>query len=85
MTTIDAMEAGQQFQDLLSRAAAGEKIMIVRMGQPEVVLGPLEETEEERITRLKASIARMKKLRDEGGPTLGPGLTIQQLRDEGRR
>ncbi len=85
MTTIGAHEAGQQFQDLLSRAAAGEKILIARFGQPAVVLGPLVETEEERVARIKVSIAAMKRLRDENGPTLGPDLTIQQMRDEGRR
>ncbi len=67
-----------------------ERIVITDHGQPVAVLTkptPAEmivETDVERKSRLQAVIAAMRKARDEGGPTLGPDLTIQQLRDEGR-
>lgn len=73
---------------LLSRVARGEQILITALGKPVALLTSppaVDDWTPERKKEIQDSIARMKRLRDENGPTLGPDLTIQQLRDEGRR
>ena len=42
MTQLDIHEAGPQLADLVSRAQAGEEIVIARNGKPIAKLGPVE-------------------------------------------
>ncbi len=86
MTNVSTAEAAIP-EALLTRVARGEQIIITALGKPVALLAPppvVHDWSPERKKEIQESIARMRKARDEGGPTLGPDLTIQQLRDEGR-
>ncbi len=80
MITIGAYEAKTRFSQLLQQVSKGETIEITRRGKTIARLVPsiLE----------KPNIAKAIKEMEEfqkNGPTLGPGLTIKQMIEEGRR
>ena len=84
-TRIGVFDAKARLSELIDRALSGETIVVTRHGKPMVRLVPETElgaststqTEGERwLERVRASRA---------GATLGPGLTIRDLIDEGRR
>ena len=80
MTSISYYEARTHFSALLDQVARGKKILITRHGRPAALLTP-PPTEAEKDVR--QVLEEMKALRR--GNTLGKGLSIQELRDEGRR
>ena len=80
MKTIGAYEARTHFSQLLEEAAKGETITITKHGLPVAVLAP---TPEARMKRVDEAIAALKEIRK--GITLGPGLTIRDLIEEGRK
>jgi prevent-host-death family protein len=79
MTTVGTYEAKTKFTHLLARVARGEKFVITRRGVPVAMLVP---SPTEKVD-VPAIIARMKELRR--GNTLGKGLTLREMIEEGRR
>jgi prevent-host-death family protein len=79
MTRVGAFEAKTHFASLLERVAKGEEIVITRHGTPVAKLSPVAGSSRE---RTRATIARLKEFCQ--GQTLG-GLSIRELRQEGRR
>lgn len=76
-------EAKARFSELLDRAENGEAITIKRHGKPIVKLvavGSVLTDEDRRRERLEWIAYRKA-----NGPTLGPGITLKELIDEGRR
>ena len=82
MTTVDVREAKTQFQRLLNRVGRGERFVITKRGRPIAKLIP---AATEGRPDVKKIIREMEKWQEREGPTLGPDLTIRQLREEGRR
>ena len=76
-------DAKARFSELLARVEAGETITIRRHGKAVAKLVPVkaEKTLEERREAHRKYVEWVRN----HGPTLGPGLTIRQLIDEGRR
>ena len=60
----------------------GETITITRHGKPIAKLIPASGHAKPDV---KNAIEEMKRFQKEQGPTLGPGLTIRELIEEGRR
>ena len=88
MTAIGIQDVGTALQGLIGRIAAGEQVLLTDGGKPvAMVVAPPASTavtEEER--RDPAEVVRqMLARRDNGGPTLGPGLTVRELIEEGRQ
>jgi prevent-host-death family protein len=88
MKTVSALDVRKHFGQLLDEAAAGERIIIERAGQPRAALVPLEDLKhvdpDERRARQKAAlreIRRMARLRP-APPDFDAAATIRQMRDE---
>ena len=79
METIVDQEAQTNFSQLLERVAQGASITITRQGVPVAVLVP---PEAERKREIREAIEDIKRLSK--GRTLGPGLTIKEMIEEGR-
>ena len=79
MMSIGAFEAKTHFANLLERVARGEQITITRHGTPVAKIVPIAGPDQNRIEQ---AIARMKEFGK--GQTLG-GLSVRELREEGRR
>lgn len=82
MTAIGVYDAKTQLPKLLDRVRRGERFLITKHGRPVAQLVPAEEEPAMTVTEI---IQQMREWQEREGPTLGPGLTIRQLRDEGRR
>jgi len=82
MTSISYYEARTHFSALLDQVARGKKILITRRGRPAALLTPPPQEVEADVGEV---IRRMKEFRRQHGPTLGPGLSIRDLIEEGRR
>jgi prevent-host-death family protein len=80
MTSISYYEARTRFSELLDQVARGKRILITRRGRPAAVLAPPPVEEQKDVHQI---IAEMRALRR--GNTLGKGLSIRDLVDEGRR
>lgn len=85
-TTVGSFEAKTHLAALIDRAAAGEEVIITRRGKPVARLVAMEgeaaEDEAAAEQRAEDIVARMKELSK--GVRLD-GLTIRELRDEGRK
>lgn len=79
MDHIGAFAAKTHLSALLDRVEAGESIIITRHGKPVAELKPSGFRNNERAAEAIARIQEMSK-----GLSLG-GVTIRELRDEGRR
>jgi prevent-host-death family protein len=82
MTAISACDAKTQLPKLLDRASRGERFIITKHGKPVAEVVP---AGAERAPDVKQIIQQMQEWQVKEGPTLGPGLTIRELREEGRR
>jgi prevent-host-death family protein len=82
MTAIGVYEAKTQLPKLLERVSRGERFIITKHGRPVAELVP---AGTEAPPDVKQVIQEMQAWQEREGPTLGPGLTIRQLREEGRR
>jgi prevent-host-death family protein len=80
MEEIGAFEAKTHFSALLERVAQGETVTITRHGAPVARLVPVAATPDRR--RREEAIERIKALAQRY--TLG-GLSLKELRDEGRK
>lgn len=81
MTTVGIFEAKTHLSALIARVAKGEKITITVRGKPVAVLKPVIDDKAESMEAVEA----LRHWRKNNAPTLGPGLTIRQLIEEGRR
>jgi prevent-host-death family protein len=82
MTAIGVYDAKTQLPKLLERVSRGERFLITKHGRPVAQLVP---AAAEAAPALKEIIQQMQQWQEREGPTLGPGLTLRQLREEGRR
>ena len=80
MSSVSYYEARTHFSELLDQVAQGKRILITRHGLPAALLTP---PPDETAKDVKAVIAEIKALRR--GNTLGKGVTIRDLIEEGRR
>jgi prevent-host-death family protein len=82
MTAIGVYDAKSQLPKLLDRVSRGEQFVITKHGRPVAHLVPVAAVA---APNLKEIIREMHEWQKREGPTLGPELTIRQLREEGRR
>ena len=82
MTAIGVYDAKTQLPKLLDRVSRGERFLITKNGRPVAQLVPAAEGT---ATDLKQLIQHMQQWQEREGPTLGPGLTVQKLREQARR
>jgi prevent-host-death family protein len=84
-TRIGVFDAKARLSELIDRALSGETIVVTRHGRPVVRLVPESgaATAASALSEGERWLRRVR-ARREGHP-LGPGLTIRQLIDEGRR
>ena len=81
MRTIGAFNAKTHFSQLLLEVEQGEKIMITKHGTGVAMLVPLDKGGAMNTT--VEAIETIRRLRK--GVTLGKGLSIKSLREEGRK
>jgi prevent-host-death family protein len=88
MKTVSALDVRKHFGQLLDEAAAGERIIIERAGQPRAALVPLEDLQhvdpDLRLARQKAAleeIRRMARMRP-APPGFDAASAIRQMRDD---
>jgi prevent-host-death family protein len=82
MTKVGVYDAKTNLPKLLERVVRGEEFLITKHGKPVARLLP---AGEKGTTNVEEIIRQMEEWQKREGPTLGPGLTIKRLRDEGRR
>jgi len=82
MTAIGVYDAKTQLPRLLERVSRGERFLITKHGRPIAQLVP---AAPETALDTEEIIRQMQEWQEQEGPTLGPGLTVCQLRQEGRR
>ncbi len=80
MKTVGANEARTHFSQLLAEVAAGATIEITRHGKPVARLVPIPHD----FAAVAAAIDEWRRYRDEHHVTLGGGITIRELIEEGR-
>ena len=80
MTSISFYDARTHFSELLDQVARGKTVLITRRGKPAAVLGP---PPAEAARDIREVLGAMKALRRSN--TLGEGVSIRDLIDEGRR
>lgn len=80
MKTVGAYEAKTHLPQLLDRVARGEEIQITRNGRPVARLVPEPAATPADVRHAIAAVRELRK-----GRRLGPGVTIRELIDEGRR
>jgi prevent-host-death family protein len=79
MESVGSFEAKTHLPQLLERVAKGEEFTITRHGKPVARLVPAEAAKPD----VRQVIAEMRAFRK--GNTLGEGITIRDLIEEGRR
>ena len=80
MTSVPLTYAKAHFSELAAKAAQGEEILVTRHEKPLVKLVPANRVSQDGLQEL---FAEMDSIR--AGTRLGPGLSIDDLRNEGRR
>ncbi len=80
MESVGLFAAKTHLSALLDRVEKGETIEITRRGRPVALLSPTRQSSKPDLRKVTADILRARK-----GRTLGKGLTIRQLIEEGRR
>jgi prevent-host-death family protein len=81
MRTVGAKEAKTHFSQLLTEVAAGATVEITKYGSPVARLVPIRHD----LTSAAAAIDEWKRYRDEHNVTLGGGITIRELIEDGRK
>lgn len=82
MIAIGVHDAKTQLPKLLDRVSRGERFLITKHGRPVAQLLPVPAEME---PDLKSVVQEMEESQERHGPTLGARLTVEQLRQEGRR
>jgi prevent-host-death family protein len=80
MRTVGVKEAKTHFSKLLAEVAAGATIQITKHGTPVARLVPIRNE----FAKAAAAIDEWKRYRDEDNVTLGGGITIRELIEDGR-
>ena len=80
MKSVGLFAAKTHLSALLDQVEQGETIEITRRGRPVALLGPHKPVRKPDLQRVAEEMLRERK-----GRTLGKGLTIRRLIDEGRR
>ena len=80
MTSVPLTYAKAHFSELAAKAAKGEEILVTRHEKPLVKLVPANRVSQDGLQEL---FTEMDSIR--AGTRLGPGLSIDDLRKEGRR
>ena len=80
MRTVGAREAKTHFSELLAEVTAGAMIEITRRGTPMARLVPIRQD----FAATAAAIHAWRHYMDERHVTLGGGITIRELIEEGR-
>ena len=80
MKTVGCFEAKTHFSDLLRLTDKGEEVLITRHGKPVAKLVPAENRTN---AEIKETIRKMRELRK--GVSLGEGITLRELIEEGRK
>jgi prevent-host-death family protein len=80
MKSVGLFAAKTHLSALIDQVEQGETIEITRRGRPVALLSPPQKAEQSDPARAVAEIRKLRK-----GNKLGPGLTIRQLIEEGRR
>lgn len=82
-SAVGAYEAKTHLPQLLDRVEGGETIIITRHGKAVAKLVPASGV----VTKpdVRKVVEEMKRFQREQGPTLGDGLTIREMIEEGRR
>jgi prevent-host-death family protein len=76
---VGLFEAKTRLSDLVERAKRGERITITKRGVPAAMLVPVDQQVEISVSEAIDQLLQLRKTISLGG------LTIQQLRDEGRK
>lgn len=84
-TGFSVADAKARFSELLSRAEAGEEIVIRRHGKDVAKLTPAQPKQGLTLEEKRRKHEEFLAWRREHGPRLGPGITIKELIEEGRR
>jgi len=82
MRSIGAFDAKTHFSQLLLQVEKGEKYIITKHGNNVAMLVPIEPSEPKE-NLIQDAIHNIRRLRK--GVTLGKGLTVKSLREEGRK
>jgi prevent-host-death family protein len=82
MIAIGVYDAKTQLPRLLERVRRGERFLITKHGRPVAQLIPAAIQGAPDVSEI---IQQMQEWQQREGPTLGPGLSIRALREEGRR
>ena len=80
MKTVGAYEAKTRFSEVLADAANGETVVVAKHGVPVAQLVPIRND----FADAAAAIDEWERFRDEHNVTLGGGVTIRELIEEGR-
>jgi len=78
--TVGAYEAKTRFSELLADVANGETVVVTKHGVPVAQLVPIRHD----FAAAAAAIDEWERYRDEHNVTLGSGITIRELIEEGR-
>ena len=71
-----------QLPKLLERVRRGERFVITKHGRPVAQLVPAESAAAPGVAEV---VRQMQEWQEQQGPLLGPGITLRELREEGRR
>ena len=80
MASVGAYEAKTHLAELLDRVQKGERITITRHGRPVAQLVPPPGARERTVDQAVKGILEFRR-----GRRLGPGISLRELIDEGRR
>ena len=83
MSRIGSFEAKTKFAELLDKVEAGETITITRHGKPVAQLVPVQPDHDPK--RMRALVEEIKRNREGRGKPAGPGTTIKELIQAGRK
>jgi prevent-host-death family protein len=78
--TVGAYEAKTRFSELLADVANGETVVVTKHGVPVAQIVPVHK----RFAEATAAIDEWRRYRREHNITLGEGITIRELIEEGR-
>ena len=80
MITVGAYEAKTRFSELLADVANGETVVVTKHGVPVAQLVQIRHD----LAAAAAAVDEWERYRDEYNVTLGGGITIRELIEEGR-
>lgn len=83
MSRIGSFEAKTKFAELLDKVEAGETITITRHGKPVAQLVPVPPDHDPE--RMRALVEEIKRNREGRGKPAGPGTTLKDLIQAGRK